>query len=228
MQNLLLQKIKFNKKRITNMVVVLIFFIAVLIYSNNKQTDFEAIIENKSAIAGVTNIVPNINKKNIEIEKSNIQMVAQVNEVINPEMNEINANIQEEIIKMSESINNEIDNLQEEEFWDDMELVALVCVAEAEGESEYGKRLVIDCIFNRIDSVYFPNTIKDVIYAPGQWECVSNGRINCVENNEYIANLVMEEYNKRTNTKVIYFRTNHYFDFGTPILQEGHHFFSGR
>ena len=109
-----------------------------------------------------------------------------------------------------------------------MELVALVCVAEAEGESEYGKRLVIDTIFNRLDSEYFPNDIKEIVYAPGQWECVSNGRINRVETNEYICSLVVEEFNNRTNSDVVYFRTDYFFSFGTPILREGRHCFSGR
>lgn len=122
--------------------------------------------------------------------------------------------------------NNE--EFREEEFWDDMELIALVCQAEAESESEYGKRLVIDSILNRLDSPYFPNDIKEIIYAPGQFECVSNNRINHVENNEYIASLVIEEFNNRTNKDVIYFRTDYFFDFGKPLLKEGNHCFSGR
>lgn len=122
----------------------------------------------------------------------------------------------------------ETETFREEDYWDDMELVALVCVAEAEGESEYGKRLVIDSIFNRVDSEYFPNTISEVVYARDQYECVWNGRIDRVEYNEYIANLVMEELNHRTNSEVIYFKTGGYFGFGTPIVQEGSHYFSAR
>ena len=117
---------------------------------------------------------------------------------------------------------------REEEFWDDMELIALVCVAEAEGESEYGKRLVIDTILNRLDSEYFPNDIKEIVYAPNQYQCISNGRINKVEYNEYIANLVMEEYHNRTNSDVLYFKTENFFSFAKPIVHEGNHYFSGR
>lgn len=47
---------------------------------------------------------------------------------------------------------------------EDIELIALVTMAEAEGECEEGKRLVIDTILNRVDSDYFPDTIRDVIY----------------------------------------------------------------
>ena len=122
----------------------------------------------------------------------------------------------------------ETETYREEEFWDDLELTALVCVAEAESESELGKRLVIDTIFNRLESPYYPNTISKVVYARDQYSCVRNGRLEKVEYNEYIANLVLEEFNNRTNSDVIYFNTNHYFKFGTPIIKEGHHYFSGR
>ena len=154
------------------------------------------------------------------IEKSNVVEVGIEEEEVNV--------ISEPLIFPDAYFNPETEEYREEEYWDDMELVALVCVAEAEGESEYGKRLVIDTVFNRMDSPYFPNDIKDIVYAEGQWECVANGRINRVENNEYIAQLVMEEYNDRTNSDVVYFRTEDFFEFGTPIINEGSHYFSGR
>ena len=43
---------------------------------------------------------------------------------------------------------------------EDIELIALVTMAEAEGECEEGKRLVIDTILNRVDSVYFPDRLQ--------------------------------------------------------------------
>ena len=33
-------------------------------------------------------------------------------------------------------------------------------------------------VINRVNSEYFPNTLKEVIYQAGQYECVSNGHIN--------------------------------------------------
>ena len=127
-----------------------------------------------------------------------------------------------------EVIVNYKDAFNEEEFWDDLELVALVCVAEAEGESEYGKRLVIDTILNRAESEYFPNSIYGVVYDNSQYSCVWDGRLDRVKYDEYIANLVLEEMNNRTNSDVIYFKTKGYFGFGTPLLKEGNHYFSGR
>lgn len=47
---------------------------------------------------------------------------------------------------------------------EDINLLAIVTMAEAEGESEMGKRLVIDTILNRIDSEQFPDTVSGVVY----------------------------------------------------------------
>ena len=52
---------------------------------------------------------------------------------------------------------------------EDISLIALVTMAEAEGECEKGKRLVIDTILNRMDSEHFPDTVYDVIYQPYQF-----------------------------------------------------------
>ena len=58
---------------------------------------------------------------------------------------------------------------------EDVELIALVTMAEAEGECEEGKRLVIDTILNRVDSEHFPDTVYDVIYQPNQFSSMWNG-----------------------------------------------------
>ena len=61
---------------------------------------------------------------------------------------------------------------------EDIELIALVTMAEAEGECEEGKRLVIDTILNRVDSVYFPDTVYDVVYQANQFSSMWNGRVD--------------------------------------------------
>lgn len=109
---------------------------------------------------------------------------------------------------------------------DDLELVALVTMAEAEGENEYGKRLVIDTILNRVESRHFPNTIREVIYQPNQFTSMWNGRINRCSVDDEICQLVMEEFLNKTNDEVIFFRTNRYSDFGTPLFKVGNHYFS--
>lgn len=109
---------------------------------------------------------------------------------------------------------------------EDLELLALVVVAEAEGESELGQRLVCDTILNRVDSPYFPDTISDVIWQRNQYESMWNGRANRCVVTDAIRNLVRQEYDSRQNNDVVFFRTNHYSTYGSPLFQEGNHYFS--
>ena len=129
----------------------------------------------------------------------------------------------------NEELNPEPEILSEEPIMseEDIELIALVTMGEAEGECEEGKRLVIDTILNRVDyDLYFPNTVKDVIYQRNQFECVTNGRLNRCYVDEYFCQLVREELEYRTNYDVMYFRADRYGEYGTPMFQVGNHYFS--
>lgn len=109
---------------------------------------------------------------------------------------------------------------------DEIELIALVTMAEAGVESEYGKRLVIDTILNRVDSRRFPNSVYDVVYQPNQFSVMWNGMIErCWVDND-ICELVKEELLKRTNYDVIFFRMEKYSKWGTPLFKVGNHYFS--
>lgn len=127
-----------------------------------------------------------------------------------------------------------IEQMKEEEIIDtpamlsqeEAELLALVTMAEAEGEPEEGKRLVIDVILNRVDSPYFPNTVTDVIYQKNQFTSMWNGRVERCEVRVDILNLVQEELENRTNKNVVFFRTERYSDFGIPVFKVGNHYFS--
>lgn len=109
---------------------------------------------------------------------------------------------------------------------EEIELLALVTVAEAEGESEYGKRLVIDTILNRVDSGRFPNTIKDVIYQKNQFTSMWNGRTSRCRVTDDVRRLVREELKTRTNSDVLFFTAGEYGRYGTPAFQVGNHYFS--
>ena len=116
--------------------------------------------------------------------------------------------------------NNEITNLTEEEI----DMLACLVAAEAGNQSFFGKQLVVDVVLNRIRSDKFPNTVKDVIYSPGQFAC-SNYFMNKKPSQEdYDA--VYTEIEYRQNREVIYFRTKHYGS-GTPLFSEDDHYFSG-
>lgn len=109
---------------------------------------------------------------------------------------------------------------------DEIRLIARMTMAEAEGESEYGKRLVIDTILNRVDSSEFPNTVNGVIYQKGQFSPVTNGRLDrCPVRND-IYDLVLEELESRTNSEVLFFNMGGYPSWATPLFKEGCHYFS--
>lgn len=105
-------------------------------------------------------------------------------------------------------------------------LLALVTLAEAEGECEEGKRLVIDTILNRIDSSHFPDTVEEVIYQPHQFSSMWNGRYERVTVTDDICELVREEINNRQNSEVIFFTAGKYSRYGVPMFQVENHYFS--
>lgn len=108
----------------------------------------------------------------------------------------------------------------------EIELIALVAVAEAEGESEFGKRLVIDTILNRVESEGFPDTVEEVIYQPNQFTSMWNGRTDRCTVTDDIIKLVKEEIASKVSPDVLYFRAGYFHDFGTPLFAEGNHYFS--
>lgn len=109
---------------------------------------------------------------------------------------------------------------------EDIELIALVTMAEAEGECEEGKRLVIDTILNRVDSEHFPNTVYDVVYQPSQFSSMWNGRVDRCEVRDDICQLVLEELESRYNYDVIFFTAGKYSAYGVPLFQVENHYFS--
>ena len=111
------------------------------------------------------------------------------------------------------------------EDWE-AELIAVVTMAEAEGEPEYGKRLVIDTILNRVDSPEFPNDIWDVIYQPGAFSSTFDGRMDVCYVRDDILQLVYEEAEWRCDYDVHYFRAGWYSNYGEPLYQVGNHYFS--
>lgn len=109
---------------------------------------------------------------------------------------------------------------------DELELLALVVMAEAEGECEEGQRLVIDTILNRVDSEHFPNTITEVIYQNQQFTSMTNGRVDRCHVQDDIYQLVLEEVGSRTNYDVMFFTAGGYGQYGTPMFQIGNHYFA--
>lgn len=58
---------------------------------------------------------------------------------------------------------------------EDLELLASIIYCEAKGEPYVGKVAVANVVLNRVKSSQYPDTIKGVIYAKGQFSPVKNG-----------------------------------------------------
>ena len=57
--------------------------------------------------------------------------------------------------------------LAEEQYCDDLQLLACIVWAEAGNQDTYGKELVADVVLNRVDDQRFPDTIREVIFQKG-------------------------------------------------------------
>ena len=108
----------------------------------------------------------------------------------------------------------------------EIRLIALLTMAEAEGECEEGKRLVIDTVLNRMDSKYFPDTVYEVVYQPNQFTSMWTDRVDRCEVRDDICRLVHEEVCSRTNYDVVFFTAGRYSDYGEPLFRVGNHYFS--
>ena len=118
------------------------------------------------------------------------------------------------------------EEIEEEMYFDSLEVMALCVMAEAGGECEEGIRLVVDTILNRVDSKEFPDNIMEVIYQPYAFSCVGNGMIDRVEPTEQVFRIITEELENRTDYRPTYFRTGRYADYGKPLYKVGNHYFS--
>jgi N-acetylmuramoyl-L-alanine amidase len=109
---------------------------------------------------------------------------------------------------------------------EDISLIALLTMAEAENQPEEGKRVVIDTVLNRMDSEHFPDTAHGVIYQPSHFSSMWNGRVNKVSATEECKQLVREELVSRRDSEVVYFTAGHYGKYGKPKYKLGDHYFS--
>lgn len=109
---------------------------------------------------------------------------------------------------------------------DEINLIILVMLAEAEGEPEEGQRLVIDTILNRVDSSHFPETVEKVIYQKNQFSSIWNGRINRVSLDTNYRDMVIEELTNRLNCEVVFFTAGNYGKYGEKMFSVGNHYFS--
>lgn len=108
----------------------------------------------------------------------------------------------------------------------DLDLLAALVWAEAGDQDFIGQRIVADCVLNRVRSAEWPNSVEAVIYQPGQFSVVANGRLD-----QGFANATPENYEAARlalagdhyDPQVIYF-SMYYCANGAFAYQHGDHF----
>ena len=165
---------------------------------------FKGILQ--SAVILTATLMMCLGADNVDKEPINTSPITETREVKMEEYRYVPT----EFVKSSSVVVEPEPSLSEE----DMELIALVTMAEAEGESEKGKRLVISTILNRMDSEHFPDTAYDVIYQKSQFTSMHNGRVDRCHVDPDIYRLVEEEVVSRTDTDVIFFHAGRYSQYG--------------
>lgn len=108
----------------------------------------------------------------------------------------------------------------------ELDLLAALVWSEAGDQDFIGQRIVADCVLNRVRSAEWPNSVEAVIYQPGQFSVVANGRLSqgfynadaeCYE----AARLALS--GDHYDTQVIYF-SMYYCANGVFAYQHGDHF----
>ena len=106
-----------------------------------------------------------------------------------------------------------------------------VIYAESGNQDDYGMRLVADCIINRMrNDKAFADTMHGVLHAKNQFSCIYDGHAAKFRGHEKenVRKLAQEELMHVTDPDIYYFRTGHFFSFGTPKYRYKDVYFSGR
>jgi N-acetylmuramoyl-L-alanine amidase len=118
------------------------------------------------------------------------------------------------------------EQIAEEDYWGELELLAACVEAEAGNQGLEGKRLVADVILNRVDDPDFPDTIEGVITQPYAFTSYWNGMVSSVSISDETFQAVSMELEERSNTGLLFFTAYAYGEYGTPCFQNGDHYFS--
>ena len=119
--------------------------------------------------------------------------------------------------------------LQEEEYYDSLEELAVCVEAEAGNQSLEGRRMVVAVILNRVDDPGFPDTVKGVIEQKGQFTSFWDGNMAKIkEPSEKSIQAVQLELKERKYKTIFFFRGNHYSKYGSPAWKFEDHYFNSK
>ena len=118
------------------------------------------------------------------------------------------------------------EDIEEEKYYDSLELMAICIEAEAGNQGLEGKRLVADVILNRVDSPDFPDNITDVITQPYHFTSYWEGAMDRAVPTDETFEAVRLELEHRTNTEILYFTAGEWPRYGTHWRKVGDHYFA--
>lgn len=116
--------------------------------------------------------------------------------------------------------------LEEEAYYDSLELLAICVEAEAGNQGMLGKRLVVDVILNRVEDSGWPDTIEGVISQKYQFSSYWDGGMDRAIPTDETFEAVALELEERSYPDIYYFRAGKYPNYGTPWKRVGDHYFS--
>lgn len=115
--------------------------------------------------------------------------------------------------------------IEEEGYFDDLELMAACVEAEAGNQGLDGKRMVADVILNRVEDPDWPNTIEGVITQKYQFSTYWNGAMDSVSISDETFEACKMELKERGWPGIYYFTAGGYGQYGTPWRKVGDHYF---
>lgn len=119
------------------------------------------------------------------------------------------------------------EEIEEEMYYDSLELLAICVEAEAGNQPLDGRRMVVDVILNRVDAPDFPDTIEGVITQPYHFSSYWDGNMDSItEISELTYTAVQMELEERGWPQLFYFTAGDYSEYGTPWKKVGDHYFS--
>lgn len=121
------------------------------------------------------------------------------------------------------------EQIEEEIYLGELELLAQLVMAEAGNQDLTGKRLVVDVVLNRVDDENFPDSISEVIYQKYHFSSLSDGNFEeaaWTVTDECFEAVRLETSGTRLDNDILYFTADKYGNYGTPAYKYGNHYFS--
>lgn len=115
--------------------------------------------------------------------------------------------VNEEDYNVLVNVNYEVHTLVNQQYLDDVKMLAQLCQAEAGNQGLTGMRYVADVVLNRVEDERFPDTIEEVIYQNNQFSVIKNGAFDKAESviSDEAYEAAEMELNSRLDEGIIYF-----------------------